>query len=153
MAYSQTTLDAQKKLKEAGYDPGPLDGIWGPRTQAAQDAYKASLTNPVTPVNNSSYGGGTYNPQTGINTYPNGQTEEKFTWENGVPTNAGTGAAIATPIIGGDSAIVPKLDETSIMDYIQALQDASKSEDMPHYDPNLVQLTEEEKNEIIFPAE
>ena len=26
---------AQEKLKEKGYDPGPIDGIWGPRTAAA----------------------------------------------------------------------------------------------------------------------
>jgi hypothetical protein len=26
---------AQEKLKDRGYDPGPVDGIWGPRTGAA----------------------------------------------------------------------------------------------------------------------
>lgn len=28
-------LDYQKALKALGYDPGPLDGVWGPRTAAA----------------------------------------------------------------------------------------------------------------------
>jgi hyperosmotically inducible protein len=37
---------AQEKLKEKGYDPGPIDGIWGPRTAAAVSEYqrKENLT-------------------------------------------------------------------------------------------------------------
>lgn len=31
-------LDVQRKLQQAGYDPGPLDGQWGARTAAALDA-------------------------------------------------------------------------------------------------------------------
>ena len=33
----------QKKLKELGFDPGAVDGIWGKKTQKAFDDYKASL--------------------------------------------------------------------------------------------------------------
>lgn len=32
--------DLQKKLKEAGFDPGPIDGSFGPKTQAAVKAYQ-----------------------------------------------------------------------------------------------------------------
>jgi peptidoglycan hydrolase-like protein with peptidoglycan-binding domain len=28
----------QRKLKEAGYDPGPVDGVYGPRTRSALEA-------------------------------------------------------------------------------------------------------------------
>lgn len=35
--------DLQKKLKELGFDPGGIDGIWGKKTQKAFDAYRASL--------------------------------------------------------------------------------------------------------------
>lgn len=31
---------AQEKLKDKGYDPGPVDGIWGPRTAAAVSEYQ-----------------------------------------------------------------------------------------------------------------
>jgi hypothetical protein len=31
-------LAIQKKLQQAGFDPGPLDGKWGPRTEFALDA-------------------------------------------------------------------------------------------------------------------
>ena len=40
---------AQEKLKDKGYDPGPIDGIWGPRTAAAVSEYqrkeKMTVTN------------------------------------------------------------------------------------------------------------
>jgi len=32
--------DLQEKLKEAGFDPGPIDGIYGPKTVAAVKAYQ-----------------------------------------------------------------------------------------------------------------
>jgi osmotically-inducible protein OsmY len=37
---------SQEKLKEKGYDPGPIDGIWGPRTAAAVGEFqrKENLT-------------------------------------------------------------------------------------------------------------
>jgi osmotically-inducible protein OsmY len=37
---------AQEKLKDKGYDPGPIDGIWGPRTAAAVSDFqrKENLT-------------------------------------------------------------------------------------------------------------
>jgi hypothetical protein len=31
---------AQEKLKDKGYDPGPIDGIWGPRTAAVVREYQ-----------------------------------------------------------------------------------------------------------------
>ena len=39
----QTALLIQNALFHAGYDPGPLDNIWGPRSQEAFDAWKRSL--------------------------------------------------------------------------------------------------------------
>lgn len=33
-----SVLIVQQRLKAAGFDPGPLDGVWGPRTAAALDA-------------------------------------------------------------------------------------------------------------------
>jgi hypothetical protein len=44
---------AQEKLKDKGYDPGPVDGIWGPRTAAAVSQYqrkeKMTVTNRLDP--------------------------------------------------------------------------------------------------------
>ena len=31
----------QKNLSEAGYDPGPIDGAWGPKTSAATKKFQA----------------------------------------------------------------------------------------------------------------
>ena len=39
---------AQEKLKEKGYDPGPIDGIWGPRTAAAVSEYQRKENMTVT---------------------------------------------------------------------------------------------------------
>ncbi|WP_373496995.1 M15 family metallopeptidase [Aquiflexum sp.] len=35
----------QLKAKESGFNPGPLDGIWGPQTESAYDLLKYKLTN------------------------------------------------------------------------------------------------------------
>ena len=37
----------QTTLKGAGYDPGGIDGVWGPNTQAAYNAYKTTGTTPI----------------------------------------------------------------------------------------------------------
>lgn len=37
-------LEYQKKMKTAGIDPGPLDGIWGNKTEAANKTYQASMS-------------------------------------------------------------------------------------------------------------
>jgi osmotically-inducible protein OsmY len=39
---------AQEKLKEKGFDPGPIDGIWGPRTAAAVSDFQRSENLKVT---------------------------------------------------------------------------------------------------------
>lgn len=36
--------EMQKMLKAAGFDPGPLDGLFGPRTEAALKAYQSFTT-------------------------------------------------------------------------------------------------------------
>lgn len=40
--------NAQRKLKAAGFDPGPIDGIWGLQSDAALDALIARAAGPVT---------------------------------------------------------------------------------------------------------
>jgi peptidoglycan hydrolase-like protein with peptidoglycan-binding domain len=30
----------QEKLKDKGFDPGPVDGVWGPRTASALAEYQ-----------------------------------------------------------------------------------------------------------------
>jgi peptidoglycan hydrolase-like protein with peptidoglycan-binding domain len=44
---------AQEKLRDNGYEPGPIDGIWGPRTAAAVSQYqrkeKMTVTNRLDP--------------------------------------------------------------------------------------------------------
>lgn len=32
--------DLQRSLKSSGFDPGPIDGIWGPKTEAAYQRYQ-----------------------------------------------------------------------------------------------------------------
>jgi lysozyme family protein len=34
-----TIRSIQQELKQAGYDPGPVDGLWGPRTKVAYDNF------------------------------------------------------------------------------------------------------------------
>ena len=41
-------LAYQKQMKAAGFDPGPLDGIFGKKTQAADTAYKAAMAKATT---------------------------------------------------------------------------------------------------------
>lgn len=41
-ARGSTVTTLQQSLKAAGFDPGPIDGVFGPRTNAAVRAYQAS---------------------------------------------------------------------------------------------------------------
>jgi hypothetical protein len=41
-AGDEKVKQTQRMLKDAGFDPGPIDGIMGPRTQAALDQYNQS---------------------------------------------------------------------------------------------------------------
>lgn len=45
-----SVTELQQALKSAGFNPGPIDGIFGPRTQAALRAYQESIGVPVTGV-------------------------------------------------------------------------------------------------------
>lgn len=35
-------LDIQRRLKALGFDPGPLDGVWGPKTRAAVRSFQSA---------------------------------------------------------------------------------------------------------------
>lgn len=41
-------LEAQRALRDLGYDPGPLDGICGPKTRAALEKYQTTERLPAT---------------------------------------------------------------------------------------------------------
>jgi peptidoglycan hydrolase-like protein with peptidoglycan-binding domain len=43
-------LEAQRALRDLGYDPGPIDGIFGPRTRAALEKYQTTERLPATGV-------------------------------------------------------------------------------------------------------
>ena len=43
-------LNVQQALKAAGYDPGPVDGLWGAKTKAALDAALSRSEPAVSPV-------------------------------------------------------------------------------------------------------
>jgi hypothetical protein len=48
-SYGRTDyLRIQKQLKQFGYDPGPVDGAWGPKTRRALTAFQASAGLPPT---------------------------------------------------------------------------------------------------------
>ena len=41
-------LEAQRALRDLGYDPGPIDGLFGPKTRAALEKYQTTERLPVT---------------------------------------------------------------------------------------------------------
>jgi peptidoglycan hydrolase-like protein with peptidoglycan-binding domain len=41
-------LEAQRALRDLGYDPGPIDGIFGPRMRAALEKYQTTEKLPAT---------------------------------------------------------------------------------------------------------
>lgn len=47
-AQSQEVLAAQQRLNELGFDAGPEDGLWGPRTQSALTAFQTESGLPAT---------------------------------------------------------------------------------------------------------
>ena len=57
--YDAKTAETQQMLRNAGYDIA-VDGVWGPQTQAAYDAYQAKLGNPPPPSEELSAAGETF---------------------------------------------------------------------------------------------
>ena len=47
-SYSSEVYQAQKALKGLGYDPGPVDGIWGKATERAIKYFQVDKGMPVT---------------------------------------------------------------------------------------------------------
>jgi len=41
-------LEAQRALRDLGYHPGPIDGMFGPQTRAALEKYQVAEKLPVT---------------------------------------------------------------------------------------------------------
>jgi len=62
---------AQSQLKTYGFDPGPIDGVWGARSQAAASAWLASLDppsqEPQAPATPESPATGTFDSRTEAN--------------------------------------------------------------------------------------
>ena len=48
VSYNLEVHQAQKTLKELGYDPGPLDGLWGKTTKRAIEKFQLDMQLPVT---------------------------------------------------------------------------------------------------------
>jgi peptidoglycan hydrolase-like protein with peptidoglycan-binding domain len=44
---SEETRRLQKQLQAAGFDPGPLDGVLGPKTKSALQRYRAVTSSPT----------------------------------------------------------------------------------------------------------
>jgi hypothetical protein len=126
--FSQETLDLQKKLKAQGYDPGPLDGIMGPKTMNALNASQfaplpktdVQKTNPTTPQAN------TVAP-----------TSAAMPTTNGIVVLSGGG--------GGFESAEP---DTSMQDYIDDLNEAKRRNRIAALDTarenSLANLDEEE---------
>lgn len=47
---------AQRALRDAGFDAGDVDGLWGPQTDAAFDAWRASGSGPALPDRSGEWG-------------------------------------------------------------------------------------------------
>ena len=103
-----------------------------------------------------------YNPQTGIQTFADGTTAHKFTWEPDTnnpsqlyATNTGAGVRlpgepIANPQQTAPVTIAaPAAADTSMLDYIQILKDAQSSNSEPFYHPDLVKDDSDEDEEIL----
>jgi len=48
VSYNLEVHQTQKALKELGYDPGPLDGLWGKTTKSAIEKFQLDMQLPVT---------------------------------------------------------------------------------------------------------
>tara|TARA_Y100000034_G_C6828863_1_gene374006 strand:+ start:567 stop:1031 length:465 start_codon:yes stop_codon:yes gene_type:complete len=46
----KTARDWQLRLKMVGYNPGPIDGHWGPKSRAALSAFQAAREIPMTGI-------------------------------------------------------------------------------------------------------
>ena len=46
-SYDQTVYQAQKRLNELGYNPGPLDGFWGKKTENAIKSFQRDQRLPI----------------------------------------------------------------------------------------------------------
>jgi localization factor PodJL len=47
-SFSKLVIRAQEKLRELGYEPGPVDGVLGPRTKQALSNFQRDQDLPLT---------------------------------------------------------------------------------------------------------
>ena len=59
-------LDYQKKMAAAGFNPGPLDGIWGDKTEAASKAYQGAMTQATSSLASPAAAAPTTDPTAGL---------------------------------------------------------------------------------------
>lgn len=143
-SYDPNVLETQKMLKAAGFDPGPLDGIWGPKTQAAQDAYnkaqaeKQKIVETVPTQTNTTVTDTHVLMKEPENSVPAG-TETPVLLDGPAPTQGGT---------SGDTVLNPAgaQPEKTTQDFINELF----SEDEMGYDENFEQISSEEMLNEIF---
>lgn len=139
-------LATQKMLKAAGYDPGPLDGINGPLTQAALNKYNASQTTLVkrnTPNldDGINYDVSTLTKGTGLYGTPI-VGESASTGNNNQIAGTGTGTGLTQADLDAEYGKM----YGDLTQYYNALA----AETDPDYNENLVQLTPEELDEEIL---
>jgi hypothetical protein len=93
-SYVQDLIN-KSKAPAAPAPKAPTTKYVAPKTTYTAPKVPAPVAPPKpAATTNSSYGGGVYNPKTGVVTNQDGSTETKFIYEDGVPINAGTGAVL-----------------------------------------------------------
>ena len=113
-AFGEPTADvqrAQQALKQAGHDPGPIDGVMGERTRAALEAYQKAQGLEVSGNldgataaklgGEAQQGGPSASPKTGGDTKPNA-VDPAQAGKTGA--NAGEGASYSRSTEKGHSA-------------------------------------------------
>ena len=103
--------DLQKKLKAAGYDPGPIDGIFGPKTEAAVRAYQQAFGLTVDGIAGPQTMGSLNGDEAVDDTSQTDYTDDSLTRFNGLPgepeiwKNTDTGQIYVMYTVPGDPPV------------------------------------------------
>ncbi len=130
MAFSQSTLDLQKKLQAAGFSPGPLDGIMGPKTQAALDKYNAAKT--TTPVKTTTVTPVKATTISPVNTAVTNAVKAAMNTVKTSTAGTSTGANVTagtTGATGGTTGTAPEYIDSTIQGYKDQYAAAQKAGD------------------------